>query len=162
MKRINDRLSSKEERLWHAVKHGDDRRIKQIFNDQKEDEKAANDPNKKKISDSNVTAKNKIDINKKDKRGMSSLVVAIDSGRYEIAKTLILEQNADVNSRYGKDSNTALHLACIKASENSDPDKQVEYNKMIGLLLKHGADPNALNKNLLTPIAFTNGRQKDE
>ena len=33
---------------------------------------------------------------------------------------------------------------------------------MIGLLLKHGADPNALNKNLLTPIAFTNGRQKDE
>ena len=89
MKREKDRLSSKEERLWHAVKHGDDRRIKQIFNDQKEDEKAANDPNKKKNSDSNVVAKNKIDINKKDKRGMSSLVVAIDSCKYEIAKTLI-------------------------------------------------------------------------
>lgn len=79
---------------------------------------------------------------------MSSLAVAIDNGKYEIANTLISEQGADVNSRHGKDSNTALHLACKRAAQNTDPEKQQALNDMVELLLKHGADPNALNKNL--------------
>ena len=91
MKRYKDGLSSKEERVWHAVKQGDLSRIHQIFKDQKDDENAANDPTKRKLSGSNSTLKKKIDINKKDKHGMSSLITAIDRGKYKIAKTLIKE-----------------------------------------------------------------------
>jgi len=115
------------------------------------------------MSGNNVTVRNKIDVNKKDKHGMSSLVVAINSGRSDIAKILISEHNADVNTRFGKNSDTALHLACHRASSKKlNSEKQLETDKMVKLLLDHGADPNTLNKNLQTPVAFTTGRQKEE
>ena len=47
--------------------------------------------------------------------------------------------------RYGELGNTPLHLAF-----------ECENDKMIELLLDKGADYKALNKNLQTPIAFTN------
>ena len=164
MNRVNSRLSSKEERLWHAVKHGDTSRVQQIFKDQKEDKKEAKDSSKNKMWGKNAIDRNQIDVNKKDKYGMSSLVVAINSGKSDIAKILISEQNADVNTRFGKNSDTALHLACHRASNKLltlNPEKN-EREKIVKLLLDNGADPNALNKNLLTPVAFTTGSQKEE
>ena len=95
----------------------------------------------------------KDEVNKKNKNGHTSLVVAVEAGKYDIAKELIKNFGADVNTFFGKDKDTALHLAMLKASQNTDPDKQQARDKMVDLLLKHGADYDALNKNLQTPIA---------
>lgn len=75
-------------------------------------------------------------------------MVAVDTGKYEIAKELIKNFKANVNVSFGKDKDTALHLACMKASENTDPEKQKDRDKIVDLLLKHGANYDALNKNL--------------
>ena len=58
----------------------------------------------------------KEEVNKKNKNGHTSLVVAVEAGKYEIAKELIKNFGADVNVSFGKDKDTALHLACMKAS----------------------------------------------
>lgn len=84
--------------------------------------------------------------------------MAVDAGKYEVVKELIKNFGADVNTAYGKEKDTALHLACMKASVNTNPDKQKEKDKIVELLLKHGANHNALNKNLQTPIAFCTGK----
>ena len=78
--------------------------------------------------------------------GISPLVVCVANGLHEKAK-LLIDHGADVNIRYGELASTPLHLAF-----------ECEDDEMIELLLKHKADYTALNKNLQTPIAFTNER----
>lgn len=56
----------------------------------------------------------KEEVNKRNKNGQTSLIVAIEAGKPKIAEVLIKDFGADVNVRYGKDSDTALHLACMK------------------------------------------------
>ena len=60
---------------------------------------------------------------------------------------LLADLGAEVNVRFGELGDTPLHLAF----ENGD-------DAMAELLLAHGADYKALNKNLQTPIAFTTER----
>ena len=138
LKREKERLTVREGQLFHFVKQGDKSRINK------------------------GPAFTKEEVNKKNKNGHTSLVVAVEAGKYEIAKELIKNLEADVNVSFGKDKDTALHLACMKASQNTEPDKQKDRDKMVDLLLKHGANYDALNKNLQTPIAFCTGKQKDE
>lgn len=52
-----------------------------------------------------------------------------------------------MNVCFGKDGDTALHLACQKATQKDDAKKQ-ERDEIVDLLLRHGANYNALNKNL--------------
>ena len=61
---------------------------------------------------------------------------------------MIKNFGADVNTNFGKDKDTVLHLAIKKASQNTDPKKQKDRDKIVDLLLKHGANYDALNKNL--------------
>ena len=138
------RLTANEGLLFHYVKHGDIARLTESNNTKGE---------------KNYTPE---EVNKKNKNGHTSLVVAIEHGKLQIAEILLKEYGAEVNVRFGKDHDTPLHLACYHAANNKDPEKQATKDKMIELLLKHGADYNALNKNLMTPIAYTTGKQKEE
>ena len=52
------------------------------------------------------------EVNKKNKNGHTNLIVAVEAGKYEEAKELIKNFKADVNVNFGKDKDTALHLAC--------------------------------------------------
>lgn len=62
---------------------------------------------------------------------------------------LLEELGAEVNVRFGALGDTPLHLAFER-----------EDDAMVELLLLHGADYKALNKNLQTPIAFTDEHQR--
>ena len=53
----------------------------------------------------------KEEVNKKNKNGHTSLIVAIDAGKPKIAECLIRDFGADVNVKFGKDGDTPLHLA---------------------------------------------------
>ena len=56
----------------------------------------------------------KEEVNKKNKYGQTPLILAVEHGKYEIAKELVVNFKADMNLTYGKDEDTALHLACSK------------------------------------------------
>ena len=91
----------------------------------------------------------KEEVNKRGKNGCTPLVVAVANGALETAKFLLETLGAEVNTRFGALGDTPLHLAI---------EREDEF--MVELLLLHGADYKALNKNLQTPIAFTNERQR--
>ena len=95
-----------------------------------------------------VLISNSANVHEKNKNGQTSLVVAVEAGKYEISKEMIKNFGADVNTNFGKDKDTVLHLAIKKASQNTDPKKQKDRDKIVDLLLKHGANYDALNKNL--------------
>ena len=92
-------MTVREGQLFQYVKHGDKSRINKGL-DLKPEE-----------------------VNKKNKNGHTNLIVAVEAGKYEEAKELIKNFKADVNVNFGKDKDTALHLACQKASQNTDPSK---------------------------------------
>ena len=78
----------------------------------------------------------KEEINKKDKHGNSTLMVAVLHDHVEVAKCL-LKKGAEINAKFGELGNTPLHKAFERGVEG-----------MIEVLLENGADCNALNKDL--------------
>ena len=88
------------------------------------------------------------EVNKKNKNGQTFLIMAMEACKHDNAEVLIRDLGANVNERYGKDGDTAMHLACLRAAQDIDPEKQKDREKMVELLLKYGANYNALNKNL--------------
>lgn len=56
------------------------------------------------------------EVNKRNKNGLTSLIVAIEANKPKIAEKLIRDFGAEVNVRFGKDGDTAMHLACLRAA----------------------------------------------
>lgn len=49
--------------------------------------------------------------------------MAIEACKLENAEVLIRDLGADVNAKYGKDGDTPMHLACLRATQETDPEK---------------------------------------
>ena len=58
----------------------------------------------------------------------------MEAGHYKIAKQL-LNKGADVNMFFGRNKDTPLHLACMKASQVADSKKKENRDRMVDLLL---------------------------
>ncbi|KAJ0043709.1 hypothetical protein Pint_19235 [Pistacia integerrima] len=82
-----------------------------------------------------------------DKKVTSPLILAAQAGD-EAVMELLLKSNTDVNDT-DAEGNAALHFA-LKASMGSC--QHVQQNRIVGLLLKHGARVNQKNKLGLTAV----------
>ena len=80
------------------------------------------------------------DINMKDERGLTPLIIGAALGQTEIVK-LLLEKGADVNAR----DNRIGAMAIMVASDKGHVD-------IIKLLIENGADINAKDNNSSTPL----------
>ena len=90
---------------------------------------------------------------------LKHFVESYEKSKPKIAQTLIKNLNADVNVSYGNKGNSALHLACQKVNYKNNrfgvtEEKQKDKEDMVSLLLKYGANYNALNEKMETPIAY--------
>ena len=86
------------------------------------------------------------DVNAQTTRGSSPLHSAVRSGHTAAAEVL-LQYGADSNARY-EDGDTPLHDAFHRQEGFNDH----QLDEIIGLLLKHGANPNTLNNEQVTPL----------
>ena len=98
-------------------------------------------------------------MNKKNTNGETMLIAATKKSKPKIAETLIRNFEADVDVTYGNKGNSTLHIACQKVNQDNQrfgvtEEKQKNREDMVSLLLKHGANYNALNKNMETPVAY--------
>jgi 26S proteasome non-ATPase regulatory subunit 10 len=106
------------------------------------------------------------DVNKRDDYGVGALHKAVGHNNLKTVIRIVSDGGCDVNlpigaihesvpSAYGAQSKrqTALHVACRRDNEgdsgggtsNADP-------RMVAALLRHGADPNAIDVNGQTPL----------
>ena len=69
------------------------------------------------------------EVNKKNKNGHTSLIVAINANKTIVAEALVQDFKADVNVRFGKDSDTALHLACQNAAQKLQGERMKEHKE---------------------------------
>lgn len=88
-----------------------------------------------------------IDVNAKDERGASALILASYAGNLELAK-LLIEEGADVNAK-DEEGVTAL----MWASANGDYE-------LVELLIKKGADVNAENNRGSTALGWASAAGK--
>lgn len=73
-------------------------------------------------------------MNKKNEKGQTTLIAAIESSKAIVAESLIRDFGAEVNvldGDHGESGDTALHLACRKASERFD--KKTGKNARFGI-----------------------------
>jgi serine/threonine protein kinase len=81
-----------------------------------------------------------VNINARDKNGLSLLHYAVTSNKITTAR-LLLDRGADINARYDKDLHTVLHISVFH-----------EDGEMTKLLLINKADVNAMNRFQYLPI----------
>lgn len=86
------------------------------------------------------------DVNEKDANGNTAAHVAVEFRQLKTL-SLLLEEGADVNAQCTFLGNTPLHRV---ADEYDDVGKDEE--KIINLLLQHGADSYAENKSHISPV----------
>jgi ankyrin repeat protein len=82
-----------------------------------------------------------VDVNGRDSTGCTALHYAVDEGVPVETPALLLDVGADVMLRCGFSNSTPLHVA---AGANNA--------QAVGLLLRHGADVNALDSEQATPV----------
>lgn len=92
---------------------------------------------------------NKIDLEATDNMGYTPLLRAIDFQQRSTA-TMLLNKGVKVNSKYSYDQ-TALHLSIIRGNS------QLTFG-----LLKRDADPNAEDKESMTPIHYAVKFEREE
>jgi uncharacterized protein len=101
-----------------------------------------------------VLLSNGVDINTRDKYGVTALHWAINTGKYPLAEFLI-EKGADVNAsiatKPGAEGATPLHFA---AGHGQSP--------LVKLLLAKGANPTAKTKDGKTPLDIAKEYKWDE
>ncbi len=104
-------------------------------------------------------------VNKKNIDGETMLIAAIEKSKPKIAETLIKNFEADVNVSYGNKGSSALHIACQKVNQKNifgvSEEKQRDREDMVSLLLRHGANYNALNQKMETPVAYATQKQRE-
>lgn len=95
-----------------------------------------------------------VDINARDKRGVTALHWAISTGKYPLAEFLI-QKGADVKvsiaTMPGAEGATPLHFAAGHGQA-----------RLVSLLLSKGADPTAKTKNGQTPLDIATEYKQDE
>jgi ankyrin repeat protein len=82
-----------------------------------------------------------IDVDTKDEAGWTALVWAVNAGQTEVAEFLI-NNNANVSVRYGRQNQSLLHQAA-----------RLDSAKLAELLIAKGIDVNAKNRAEATPLS---------
>eukprot|EP01104_Vermistella_antarctica_P017188 TRINITY_DN6050_c0_g1_i2.p1 TRINITY_DN6050_c0_g1~~TRINITY_DN6050_c0_g1_i2.p1 ORF type:complete len:800 (-),score=131.58 TRINITY_DN6050_c0_g1_i2:64-2463(-) len=90
--------------------------------------------------------------NVRDRNGWSSLHVAASNEQLEVCETLVRLGGADVTA-VTRDGNTVLHYLCKTRSFAAGGGDIYDYGRVLALLLKKGADPNARNNCGDTPLS---------
>ena len=100
-----------------------------------------------------ILIKHGVNINEKDKNGVSPLHRAVRFRKPEIVKFLIAN-GADVNCVDKRSASTPLHRAVVNSGAPSTKGKNQEAKRIIEILLANGADPNLKNKKGNTPFDY--------
>ena len=109
--------------------------------------------------------RNGADANRRDDYGVAALHKAVGHGHLKTVMRIVGDGGCDVNlvvgsihesvpSSYGAQSKhqTALHVACRRDDGDDGGTHVLANSRMVKELLRHGADPNALDVNNQTPL----------